>query len=162
MAQKHESMKRLYAAAARRDPSCTRPVDLANALNESSQTVKNWEYRGVSRDGALDAQRRLGISATYLLDGIEPALIGESQPARPDPDILAKTVTVLKNLARMQTGVATFLYDAPSILKVYDEVSRSPPDIDLDREAVLGRMAAVLRGMGDGEGMGRGDALGAR
>lgn len=143
------------------DPTCIRQVDVANALNESSQTVKNWEARGVSKDGALKAQRRLGVSATYLLDGLEPALVGASQPARPDPDILARTVTVLKNLARMQAGEANFLYNAPSILKVYDVLSRSPPDIDLDREAVLGRMAAVLRGEDDGEGMGRGDALGA-
>lgn len=69
----HPSMQRLYRAAKQRDPSCERQVDIANAINESSQRVNNWEARGISKDGAIAAQKLLGISATYLLDGTGPA-----------------------------------------------------------------------------------------
>lgn len=46
---------------------------LTKALHYSdAQLVNNWQRRGVSRDGALDAERYLGIPATYIIDGTLP------------------------------------------------------------------------------------------
>ena len=46
---------------------------IAEALQSSDkQKVNNWQRRGVSKDGALDAERRLGIPAVYILDDIIP------------------------------------------------------------------------------------------
>lgn len=46
---------------------------LTKALHYSDpQLVNNWQRRGVSRDGALDAERHLGIPAIYILDGTTP------------------------------------------------------------------------------------------
>lgn len=42
---------------------------VARALNESPQTVKNWETRGVSKAGALKAEELLGVRAAWLLTG---------------------------------------------------------------------------------------------
>jgi phage repressor protein C with HTH and peptisase S24 domain len=42
---------------------------VAAALGESSQTVNNWEARGVSKMGALKAQSLWGCSATWILTG---------------------------------------------------------------------------------------------
>lgn len=44
-----------------------------NALHYSDpQLVNNWQRRGVSRDGALDIERHLGIPAIYIIDGTMP------------------------------------------------------------------------------------------
>jgi transcriptional regulator with XRE-family HTH domain len=126
--------------------------------------ISNYEADPASKGARKPALDEIPVIAAAL--GVEIQELFDmpakpSQSARPDPEILARAVTVLRNLASLQAGAATFLYDAPSILAIYDEVSRTPPDVDFDREAILGRMAAVLRGVGD-EGMGRGGAVGSR
>lgn len=46
---------------------------LAGALKSSDQQkINNWQRRGVSKDGALDAERYLGCPATWILDGVSP------------------------------------------------------------------------------------------
>lgn len=65
----HETTERLYLAA--KDlRKITGQSDLARALNASPQTVKNWESRGVSKQGMLDAQRLIGCSALWLETGL--------------------------------------------------------------------------------------------
>ncbi len=64
----HPVTERLYnAAQALRGISGQSAV--ARALNESPQTVKNWETRGVSKAGALKAEELLGVRAAWLLTG---------------------------------------------------------------------------------------------
>lgn len=81
MKQMHEQMERMYAAARMtkrlREPE---QATLARLLNVAQQNVNNWERRGVSKEGALDAQRQLGISATWVLDGMLPMLVGGDSP----------------------------------------------------------------------------------
>lgn len=83
----HESMRRLYdAALAGKIIAGDYPqAELARALNTSSQRIKNWESRGVSKAGALDAQAQLGISSTYLLEGVGApwVMAGEKRDLRP-------------------------------------------------------------------------------
>jgi hypothetical protein len=62
----HESMQRLYKIAHARE-EIRRQSEIAAALNESQQVVKNWESRGISKDGALKAQARFGCDANWLL-----------------------------------------------------------------------------------------------
>jgi len=63
----------------------TRGVDmqaqLARKLNERDQVVGNWKVRGVSRDGALAAQRVLGISAVWVLYTEGPQFVSTPAPA---------------------------------------------------------------------------------
>jgi hypothetical protein len=68
IARMHETMARLYLAA-KRLKAVEGQTPLANVLNESPQTVKNWESRGVSFQGALKAQDALGCNANWILSG---------------------------------------------------------------------------------------------
>jgi len=69
--QQHPSYKRLTEEAAKFGIFCE--ADLAAALNSTDQQkINNWQRRGVSKDGALDAERHLGCSATWILDGQLP------------------------------------------------------------------------------------------
>jgi len=53
------------------------PSALAKELNEAVQVVTNWGTRGVSKAGALSAQRRFHVSAEWVLSGLEPKMIGD-------------------------------------------------------------------------------------
>lgn len=64
----HETMIRLYQAA-KELQGLEAPTDVANALNQSPQTIKNWEYRGMSQGGMLIAQEVIGCSASWLKNG---------------------------------------------------------------------------------------------
>ena len=69
--QQHPSYKRLAEDAAKF--GIYSEADLAAALKSTDQQkVNNWQRRGVSKDGALDAERHLGCSATWILDGQLP------------------------------------------------------------------------------------------
>lgn len=65
----HAQMDRLYQAAYEikgiRGQSA-----LAFALNESPQTISNWESRGISSNGLLSAQEKIGCNAVWVRDGV--------------------------------------------------------------------------------------------
>lgn len=69
----HPSFQRLLTFVQMQTAASSQPVlidaDLARAMNESQQVIGNWQSRGVSAAGALNAQRLFGCSATWLLDG---------------------------------------------------------------------------------------------
>lgn len=76
----HASTDRLYQAAKQlRDISGQSAV--ARLLNESPQTVKNWETRGVSRAGAMTAETVIGVRAAWLLTGEGPMVAGTTATA---------------------------------------------------------------------------------
>lgn len=64
----HKQMERLYAAAEQLKGIKTQS-GLARALNKSPQVVKNWESRGVSKEGMISAERVIGCSALWIEDG---------------------------------------------------------------------------------------------
>lgn len=67
----HPSAERLYMAA---EHLCgvTGQSAVARLLNESPQTVKNWETRGVSKAGVLSAQAIIGSNPLWLATGEGP------------------------------------------------------------------------------------------
>ncbi len=77
----HIQMERLYQAAKELRGIETQ-AQLARALNQSSQTVKNWESRGMSKAGLVRAQADIGCSATWLETGEGPMTVSAPPPAR--------------------------------------------------------------------------------
>jgi phage repressor protein C with HTH and peptisase S24 domain len=71
-------MERLYRAAKELRRISTQ-AELARALNQSSQTIKNWESRGISKGGMLIAQAEIGCSATWLETGEGAMEVGKPQ-----------------------------------------------------------------------------------
>lgn len=76
---RHDSMQKLYTAAA--DHGDASPAQVARRLNVSAQVVQNWEVRGISKAGAMSAQRAYGVDANWLLGEKSSPAIGS-----PDPD----------------------------------------------------------------------------
>jgi phage repressor protein C with HTH and peptisase S24 domain len=76
---RHPSIQKLYATAS--DHGDTSPAQVARRLNVSAQVVQNWETRGISKTGAMAAQRAYGIDANWLLGEKASPSIGA-----PDPD----------------------------------------------------------------------------
>lgn len=106
---RHPSLTRLLGVAA--EHQIVGPAALARALNESDQVVTNWGRRGVSKAGALNAQRLFGISSTWILNGTEPKVIAAPEfSALPEPSLdaaiarIARALDELPDTARQQAG----------------------------------------------------------
>ncbi|MGE8453992.1 MAG: helix-turn-helix domain-containing protein [Pseudomonadales bacterium] len=64
----HKTMVRLYEVAKLR--GLDGPTAVANHLNISPQVVNNWERRGISKAGLLQAEEVFACSATWLRTGV--------------------------------------------------------------------------------------------
>lgn len=104
----HQAASRLYRAATelRGTAGQTR---VAKLLDQSPQTVKNWETRGVSADGALLAQAYIGCDANWVLTGNGHMLAGWpfSSELRSAVDALKPIeLTQLENVMRAHLGIS--------------------------------------------------------
>lgn len=61
-------MTRLYKAA-KELKDINGQSELSRAMNASPQTINNWEARGISKAGLLDAEKIFGCSAIWLQTG---------------------------------------------------------------------------------------------
>lgn len=67
-----ESAKRLYAIAAQhQNKDKINQAELAREFNVSSQSVNNWEKRGVPHSIAVEAEEKFGVSPSWIIKGIE-------------------------------------------------------------------------------------------
>lgn len=71
----HITTSRLYKAAEEL-MKINSQTKLALVLNESPQTVSNWERRGVSKAGMLKAQELIGVNAAWIMTGDGPMTSG--------------------------------------------------------------------------------------
>ena len=88
----HESVGRLLDFARKATKGTPEEVadlnGLTKRMNVSPQMMNNWKGRGISKDGALDAERLFGCSATWLLTGDKPPKVGSS----PLPELVQELV----------------------------------------------------------------------
>lgn len=59
------SMELLYATARLQDINT--PAAVARKMGATQQVLKNWDYRGISKAGAMKAQKCFGLDANALL-----------------------------------------------------------------------------------------------
>lgn len=127
----HPSMRRLYEAA--REHGDHQQADVARKLNISQQRLNNWDARGISKEGALAAQRVYGVSANWLrLEG-DDAL---SDAASDWADILG-----VRQAAALGDGALADEYAETHKLKFRSE--------SLRRKHLRPEKLAVLYGRGD-------------
>lgn len=62
----HESMEKLYQFVEESE-AISGQSNLAREMNAAPQVINNWEARGISEKGALQAQARFGCDANWLL-----------------------------------------------------------------------------------------------
>ena len=83
----HPSVSRLLDYARKKTRGAAHQVDdfaaLQVLLQASSATLTNWKRRGMSKEGAIRAERELGCSANWLLtgEGDEEAAVKHRTPA---------------------------------------------------------------------------------
>lgn len=81
----HETMKRLYQAAFELR-NVEGKSNLARYLNESPQTMTNWENRGMSKSGMIKAQSLIGCSVLWLETGKGAMSLASGIPSVVLPD----------------------------------------------------------------------------
>lgn len=85
----NEQMERLYEAA-RALHGVEGQSAVARLLNASPQTLKNWESRGVSKNGMLTAERTIGCSALWIESG-EGEMLAPFSPLQREVSNVAST-----------------------------------------------------------------------
>jgi phage repressor protein C with HTH and peptisase S24 domain len=101
----HPTMQRLYLAATELQGRETQSA-VARLLNESPQTLNNWEARGMSKKGILNAEEIIGCRAAWLSTGKGEMTAAAAQEHLADQRISAHMVLVpvLANHASMGAG----------------------------------------------------------
>lgn len=98
------SMKRLLDAAREATRGTNAPVrdfaEIGERLGVSSAVMTNWKARGISKAGAIKAERVFGCSVSFLLDGTDP------EPAKRDDVVIGdmmRNMATLREVARSLT-----------------------------------------------------------
>ncbi len=134
----HPSVAALYRAALLREDK--QPADVARRMNVSPQRLQNWESRGISKQGALQAQKTYDVDATALMAGdmhlltaggqLQVVELKESHAPRFDANILAATHRALRELYRSEFGLSYNLEDDPEhFLHAYELRSKLSPQL---------------------------------
>lgn len=118
----HEQMQRLYVAA-EKIRNVVGQSAVARLLNVSPQTAKNWEARGMSFEGMLDAEQFIGCSAVWLRLGIGPMVIGElftPTPAANEAHVKADAISLTCETALELKLLSVYRLSAPDNRKLID------------------------------------------
>lgn len=69
----------------------TGQTDVANLLGQSPQTLNNWESRGISKAGAINAQAIIGCDASWIMSGE----VGKQSPPTRKPQTIQNAVPLI-------------------------------------------------------------------
>ena len=92
----HDEMRRLYAACA--ELGADGPTQVARLLKAgvSTQTVKNWEKRGISEGGKILLSKVLGMNLRHIESGAQPVFYARpNSPTLPTQNAEQTTVPTL-------------------------------------------------------------------
>lgn len=144
----HPSFERLLECAREataRMPAGRRVVhagDLKEALKVSSATLTNWKSeRGVSRDGALAAERKFGCSAQWILEG---GVRGQ-RPAAAGVGI--RTVAQEVSQAGWQHAPKYIAWEALMTTPLDSEFQTDVPDASMAPELPAGARILLITGV---------------
>lgn len=136
----HETMKRLYESA-RSLKGIEGQSNLARFLNETPQTVKNWENRGVSKQGMIKAEQMIGGSVSYIKDGVLFSDVGASRTA------LDNNVSIGPDLRGQVPLISTV--PAGDFKEAIDNLHPGDYERMIDVSVPVGRHTFALRVSGD-------------
>ena len=74
----HIHMERLYRSA-KELKNADGQSAVARLLNVSPQRINNWEARGISSEGLLEAQKIIGCNAIWVRDGEGPMAVADAE-----------------------------------------------------------------------------------
>jgi hypothetical protein len=73
-------------------------AEIGKRLGASSATMTNWKSRGISRDGALQAEREFGCSGSWLMSGEGSPEVGARLVPSTRPTLTDAVVAIAKAL----------------------------------------------------------------
>lgn len=76
----HETTARLFAAIAEKDPAEAITSRVAARMNVADNRVTNWKTRGISFEGAVQAEAAYGVPAAWIMYGQMPPFPRKNWP----------------------------------------------------------------------------------
>lgn len=130
----HKQAMRLYEAA-KKLKGVYQQTEVARLLDTSSQVIKNWEARGISKGGILAAQTAIGCRAEWLEHGTGQMAVVTSHSSGLTPAFTDSPAPL------WDTG-SDFAVSAATMLPVFSwsetrkmlETGERPPDVGHDRQ----------------------------
>lgn len=147
----HPSAARLYQAA-KELRNVVGQTNVANLLNKSPQVVKNWETRGVSKEGSLLAETVMGVRATWILGESVEMLTGETSQSphrltHPDEGVAhdpsVREFTLPPAITREQLMDPKF--ELPAVFEIAMPDDAMAPEIPAGRQLIFERTDATPR-----------------
>ncbi len=141
----NKQMERLYEAA-KTLKGITGKSALARTINESPQTVKNWETRGVSKPGLLKAQKSIGCSAEWVETGEGPMRANE---AAEEPPVNSDYVNFDLLNVEASAGDGRHMLELPEVVQrvqVLESWARTALGGDLSRIKLISARGISMQG----------------
>jgi phage repressor protein C with HTH and peptisase S24 domain len=117
----HKTTERLYLAA-KTLKNVTGQSAVARLLNTSPQTVKNWEARGVSKGGMVDAERAIGCRSSWIETGD-----GDMEDHSSAPFYRSETFPTERLLPSSDTQPESFAAESPDQSQESAMLLKFPP-----------------------------------
>jgi len=146
----HESTKRLLDFARRSTATTSNPISdftaLGKFLEVSSATMTNWKTRGVSKDGALLAEAKLGCPAQHILYGTSFSAFTSDTKLRGGDAAAAQSASLTRpSIADLITTLASYFLDADELTResaapLLSRVALRP----LEANSIAAMIAAVM------------------
>lgn len=147
----HPSAERLYQAA-KELRNVVGQTNVANLLNKAPQVVKNWESRGVSKEGALAAEAAIGARAAWILGDAGPMHSGDpsQSPMRLSPtDAGVAHVPSVREFTLPPVVTREQLMDSrfefPPVFEIAMPDDAMAPDIPVGRQLIFERTTITPR-----------------
>lgn len=143
----HPHMERLYEAA-----SELRGIEgqsaVAKALNTSPQRVKNWEARGMSSEGMLEAEKVFGCSALWLRDGHGHMTLGPI-PGQGVVAVVDVGDPGFYQIPKVSLQLSAGLTGFSTVPEIYDGATLSVPRNWVDRNGFIPSRLIALKVKGE-------------
>lgn len=120
------AFERLLSAARELKPSLiANKSDLAKYLNESPQSITNWQTRGIPKSKLLSVARAIGISVEWLETGQGRMEVGGISP---EADEIVALLQSGKLTASIRSPASTPSIPAGASISTYETVDELDPD----------------------------------
>lgn len=127
----HPSMSRIYAELERSHADkfnyYSRQTSLGKIIGESNQTVKNWESRGISKNGMYKLVRIIGFEREWINKGTGPIYDAPREIAIDEKD--AFITELVKQLESARDRLADMLIGDDG--QAWKEAERAMVQIDI-------------------------------
>lgn len=111
---------------------------LARFLDETPQVLKNWETRGVSKNGMIKAEERIGCTVTWLKTGEGRMIATSNDPGKEEIDRIIQ-------VAQEEIALCGKKLDEKTTLRVYRSAIFHQTEFDISEDELRQHVVSLIK-----------------